>query len=205
MEAMSTPPPSRWYGLDIETDTTVNGLDPTVAAIVAVAVSTSEEDFVLQGEELHILRELEHLISSLAAGVLITWNGNNFDLPFIAERARRTGIQLGLRFGPNEPTQWTRTPHARPYTCSWGQHRHLDGLQLYRADLGRMFKLSCGLKPLSRLLGFEPVEVDRRNIHLLSEQEMHEYVASDARLARELVGRRMPVAFANCDRIAAPY
>jgi hypothetical protein len=49
------------------------------------------------------------------------------------------------------------------------------------------------------MLGLAPVEVDRTQIHLLSEQEMHEYVASDARLARELVGRRMPVAFASCD------
>jgi len=166
---------------------------------VAVAVSTAEQDFVLQGEELQILTELELLIYSLAPGVLITWNGNNFDLPFIAERARRTGIQLGLRFGPAEPTRWTRTPHARPYSCSWGRHRHLDGYQLYRADVARLFKISCGLKSLSRLLGFEPVEVDRKKIHLLSEQEMHDYVASDARLARELVGLRMPVAYANCD------
>ena len=76
---MITPPPSRWYGLDIETDTTLDGLDATVAAIVAVAVSTADEDFVLQGEELQILTDLEELVSSLAPGVLITWNGNYFD------------------------------------------------------------------------------------------------------------------------------
>jgi uncharacterized protein YprB with RNaseH-like and TPR domain len=196
---MITPPPSRWYGLDIETDTTVDGLDATVAAIVAVAVSTADEDFVLQGEELQILTDLEELVSSLAPGVLITWNGNYFDLPFIAERAARGEVALGLRFGPGESSRWPAAKHPRPYSCSWGEHRHLDGYQLYRADLGRQFKISCGLKALSRMLGLAPVEVDRTQIHLLSEQEMHEYVASDARLARELVGRRMPVAFASCD------
>lgn len=196
---MITPPPSRWYGLDIETDTTVNGLDATVAAIVAVAVSTAEEDFVLQGEEVQILTDLEELISSLAPGVLITWNGNYFDLPFIAERAARRGVEMSLQFGPAESSRWPAARHPRPYACSWGEHRHLDGYQLYRADLGRQFKISCGLKPLSRMLGLSPVEVDRTQIHHLSEQEMHEYVASDARLARELVARRMPLAFAHCD------
>ena len=100
MVLMSAPPPSQWYGLDIETDTTINGLDARVAAIVAVAVSTAEEDFVLLGEELNILKDLEELISSLSPGVLITWNGNSFDMPFIAERAARAEVPLGLRFGP---------------------------------------------------------------------------------------------------------
>lgn len=199
MVLMSAPPPSQWYGLDIETDTTINGLDARVAAIVAVAVSTAEEDFVLLGEELNILKDLEELISSLSPGVLITWNGNSFDMPFIAERAARAGVPLGLRFGPLEPTGWSRGRHHRPYTCSWGEHRHLDGYQLYRSDLGRQFKISCGLKSLSRMLGLEPVEVDRTQIHLLSDHDMQEYVASDARLARELVARRMPLAYESCD------
>ena len=39
-------------------------------------------------------------------------------------------------------------------------------------------------------MGLEPVEVDRRRIHELTPEEMHEYVLSDARLARQLVERR---------------
>ena len=54
MVLMSAPPPSQWYGLDIETDTTINGLDARVAAIVAVAVSTAEEDFVLSRGAHHL-------------------------------------------------------------------------------------------------------------------------------------------------------
>ena len=40
------------------------------------------------------------------------------------------------------------------------------------------------------IVGLEPVEVDRRRIHELTPEEMHEYVLSDARLARQLVERR---------------
>ena len=68
------------------------------------------------------------------------------------------------------------------------------GPTLYRADVGRSLGFPCGLKPLSRLVGLAPVEVDRSCIHLLDDAALEAYVASDARLARELVLRRWPVA-----------
>jgi len=43
--------------------------------------------------------------------------------------------------------------------------------------------------------------VDRAQIHRLSAEDLHEYVASDARLARELVVRRLPAAA----RFADPF
>jgi hypothetical protein len=36
------------------------------------------------------------------------------------------------------------------------------------------------LKPVARSLGMDPVEVDRANTHLLSQEVLAEYVASDA-------------------------
>jgi hypothetical protein len=42
------------------------------------------------------------------------------------------------------------------------------------------------LKPVARSLGFDPVEVDRSKVHLLSPKEMADYVASDALVTREL-------------------
>ena len=39
------------YGLDIETDTTVDGLDPAVAPIVTVALSNDGSDEVFTGPE----------------------------------------------------------------------------------------------------------------------------------------------------------
>jgi DNA polymerase family B, exonuclease domain len=197
---VAIPPPSRRYGLDIETDTTLDGLDATRAAILAVAVSTVDGDEVLMGDERDVLRRLDELLASLAPGLLVTWNGTFFDLPFIAERAALLGLDLGLRLGGERCVEWPPERRPGPYRCNWWQHRHLDGYRLYRDDLGRAFGLSCGLKPLSRLVGLVPVEVDRTAMHLLSDQQMREYVASDARLARQLVDRRMPLAFASADR-----
>lgn len=205
-----------YYGLDIETDTTVDGLDPAQAEVVAIALTMpyrSDGDVVLTGPEPQMLRDLDRLLLELPPGVLVTWNGAAFDLPFLAERARRAGVELHLRLA-EDPSLGDRRRHEgdrrSAYRASWGAHRHLDGYRLYRADVGRTLGLPCGLKPMARLVGLQPVEVDREQIHRLSPEDLHEYVASDARLARELVVRRLPAAarfadpFVPDDRTGAP-
>lgn len=178
------------YGLDIETDTSVDGLDPSVSPIVAVAVATPDGDRVFQGAEDLVLHRTDELMSELDPGIVVTWNGSGFDLPFLAERARRLGVTLGLDLWDDGPER-TEPGVVRG---RWYAHDHLDGYRLYRADVGRSLGFPCGLKPLSRLVGLAPVEVDRSCIHLLDDAALEAYVASDARLARELVLRRWPVA-----------
>lgn len=173
------------YGLDIETDTTVDGLDPTCSPVIAAAVAGPSEEAVLLGEERAILTQLEEFLASLPPGVIVTWNGAAFDLPFLATRASMLGVPISLRLFP------TRGPATR---ASWGPHAHLDGYLLYRADVGRVLGLSCGLKAMARLTGLAPVEVDREAMHTLPDDRLGSYVASDARLARHLVQRRLPAA-----------
>lgn len=192
------------YGLDIETDTSTDGLDPHRAAVVAVAVATADHTEVLVGDERELLARLEDHLGALAPGVLVTWNGSGFDLPFLALRARLAGVPLGLRISADpwlpsrRDAEW---PLRQPVRASWGRHLHLDGFHLYRCDSGRAMPISLGLKPMSRLVGLEPVEVDRERIHALSDQEVHDYVASDAVLARALVARRWPAAASHVDVI----
>ncbi len=184
------------YGLDIETDTSVDGLDPSVSPIVAVAVATPDGDRVFQGAEDLVLHRTDELMSELDPGIVATWNGSGFDLPFLTERARRLGVTLGLDLWDDGPER-TEPGVVRG---RWYAHDHLDGYRLYRADVGRSLGFPCGLKPLSRLVGLAPVEVDRSCIHLLDDAALEAYVASDARLARELVLRRWPVAERATDR-----
>jgi hypothetical protein len=199
------PPAWPWYGLDIETDTSVDGLDPTNSAIVAVAVSGPDGlEMVIDqvvGDEAAILAELDHRLAELASGVLVTWNGAAFDLPFIADRARLLGVDIGLRLRL-DPTIHRREPlpgHDGAYRARWHGHRHLDGYQLYRADVGASMHLSCGLKPLARFVGLSVVDVDREAIHRLDAETIRRYVASDARLTRTLVLRRLGTAVAAID------
>lgn len=195
--------PRHLYGLDIETDTTVDGLDPRVSPIVAVALASDTGVLVLTGAEPTILRELEVAVGALAPGVLVTWNGSGFDLPFLHDRARDRGVDLSLRIVP-DPAIGGHDPlpgHAAASRATWGAHGHLDVYRVYRADVGASLGLSCGLKAMARLVGLRPVEVDRADISGLAPDVLRDYVASDARLTRELALRRWPACAAGVDTI----
>ena len=189
----TTEPPI--YGLDIETDTTVDGLDPVLSPVVAVALSTPAGDEVLTGPEVGILERLDARLRALPPGVLATWNGGAFDLPFLADRAEIGGVRLGLVLHPDPFLVSADDPlvgHVAVYRATWHGHRHLDAYRAYRADVGPALRVSASLKSIARLVGLPPVEVDRRRIHALSAAELDAYVASDARLTRLLAQRRWP-------------
>lgn len=185
------------YGLDIETDTALGGLDPSVAPIVAIAVCGEGWSRVFDGDESDILVEVDRAIAALEPGVIVTWNGARFDLPFISDRARMTNTSLGLELTADLRSRSMHEPlpgHQGGYLATWHGHSHLDAYRVYRADVGASLGIPCGLKPLARLVGLDPIEVDRESIHDLSSEELNAYVASDAILTRALALRRWPTA-----------
>jgi DNA polymerase elongation subunit (family B) len=187
--------PARIYGLDIETDTSIDGLDPAVSPVVTVALSTPEADEVFVGDEPDLLTALDRRLRSLEPGVIATWNGAAFDLPFLSDRAAACGVGLGLRLVPDPTVVLSHGPlqgHAGAYRAAWHGHGHLDAYRVYRSDVGRVLGISCSLKAIARLVGLTPVEVDRERIHEIAPAALDAYVASDARLARILVERRWP-------------
>ena len=193
------------YGLDIETDTTVNGLDPRVAAVVTVALAGPGLEEVFTGPEADLLLALDERLAQLEPGVIATWNGAAFDLPFIADRAALHGLRLGLRLQHDSAITMRRAPlpgHRGAYRAGWFDHGHLDAYRLYRGDVGPALRISCSLKSIARFVGLAPVEVDRTKIHDLSNEALHAYAASDARLARILTERRWGTASRFVDRVA---
>ncbi len=195
------------YGLDIETDTTENGLDPRVAAVVTVALAGPGYEEVFTGPEADLLADVDERIAQLEPGVIATWNGAAFDLPFLADRAALHGLPIGLRLEHDPAITMRRAPlpgHRGAYRASWFDHGHLDAYRLYRGDVGPALRISCSLKSIARFVGLAPIEVDRTKIHDLSNEALHAYAASDARLARILTERRWGTASRFIDRVAAP-
>jgi DNA polymerase elongation subunit (family B) len=195
------------YGLDIETDTRINGLDPSVARVLTVAISCPGHDEVFTGPEAQLLDQLDARLASLEPGVLATWNGGAFDLPFLADRARRNGVHLGLHLHLDPAIALGGNPlpgHEGAYRGTWYRHGHLDAYRVYRGDVGLLLRVSCSLKSMARLIGLTPVEVDRTRIHDLSREALHAYATSDARLARILAERRWPAAARHVDRLPEP-
>jgi DNA polymerase elongation subunit (family B) len=195
------------YGLDIETDTTVDGLDPAASAVLTVALSQDGADEVFTGPEDELLVDLDFRLGELEPGVLATWNGAAFDLPFLADRARRCGVGLGLHLRLDPAIRLVHPPlpgHQGAYRAAWHDHRHVDAYRLYRGDVGPALRVSCSLKSIARLVGLRPVEVDRTRIHALEAEALHAYASSDARLARVLTERRWASAGRFVDRMHAP-
>jgi DNA polymerase elongation subunit (family B) len=194
------------YGLDIETDTTIDGLDPAVAPVITVALSNASFDEVFTGREDEILCAVDDRLATMEPGVIATWNGAAFDLPFLAERAALHGIFLGLRLRYDRSIHLEHPPlagHPGAYRARWHDHGHIDAYRLYRGDVGPALRVSCALKSIARLVGLAPIEVDRTKIHELSHEALHAYAASDARLARVLTERRWATAARFVDRMAA--
>ncbi len=193
------------YGLDIETDTTENGLDPRVAPVLTIALSSPGHDEVFSGRESTLLFDVDQRLAELPPGVIATWNGAAFDLPFIADRAAVHGLDLGLRLQLDPSMSMPRAPlprHRGSYRGAWYGHGHVDAYRLYRGDVGQALRVSCSLKSIARLVGLAPLEVDRARIHDLSREALHAYASSDARLARVLTERRWPSASRFVDRLA---
>ena len=189
------------YVLDIETDSSAGGLDPELARVLAVAVSGPDWEHVLWGDETGLLIALDQLLSELAPGVLCTWNGGRFDLPFLARRAALARLSLGLSL--SACAQRFADDDAPVYRASWYRHRHLDVYRVYRADVGRALGVSCALKSIAGLVGLQAVEVDRERVHELDDDALAAYVASDARLAKQLAARRWASAQRAIDRAPA--
>ncbi len=182
------------YGLDIETDTSADGLDPGVARVVAVALSSADDgEVVLTGSEAGVLRALDQHLASFDPGIVVTWNGGAFDLPFLAARAAVVGVALGLELAW-DPAAYRvgRAPlpgHLGSYAAGWYGHGHVDAYRAWRTLLDP--ETPCGLKAVARSEGFEPVEVDDITaLHEVPLGELRRYVASDATLARLLAERR---------------
>lgn len=189
------------YGIDIETDTRYDGLDPAVASVRTVALSNQDFDEVFVGDEATLLTTLDRRLAELPPGVLATWNGATFDLPFIADRARLLDLDLGLTLCLDRRLTLGRTPlpgHAGAYRGAWGHHGHLDTFRLYGGTSapGRM-----SLRALGRLVGLgthagsAPRGSDQAN------EALHAHAASDARLARVLAERRWNAALRLVDRV----
>ncbi|HWJ99026.1 MAG TPA: hypothetical protein VNQ33_12760 [Acidimicrobiales bacterium] len=190
------------YGLDIETDNSEDGLDPAVASVRAVALSGQTFDELYVGDEADLLRALDARLAGLPTGVVATWNGSAFDLPFLADRARILGIDLGLKLCLDRRLTLHRAPlpgHAGAYRASWHEHGHLDTFRIYGDADGAAQRLS--LRSLGRFVRIGSHDVHPARTQTLSNEALHACAPSDARLARVLAERRWPAAARMIDRV----
>jgi DNA polymerase elongation subunit (family B) len=190
-------------GLDIETDTTIDGRNPQHSRVVAVALSSSDGAFsvVLDNpDESALLTALVEHISQLSSDdVVVTWNGAGFDLPFLEVRAETLGVDLPWSLWPSKRVpKYEPVGVAGPLRASFGHVGHVDVAYMYK-DIAEAAGVQWALKPVSLLCGLEPVQVDRERIHELSPDELSAYVTSDAKCTAYLAFLQEDVLSAHLD------
>lgn len=200
--------PDRIYGLDIETDNTNGfGLDPRNSSITELALATAEGGHVLtadtRADEFDgVLAPTQDALEALAPGLIATWNGSVFDMPFIDYRVTEH-YGRGL-VGPELVLDPQITPKYEPlpgyhggYNVLWhtetGTHTHLDVSFAYK-KFAEDNDIKWGLKPVCEALGIKMVELDRANLHQYTAAEREEYCLSDARGTRQLALRLLGLA-----------
>lgn len=186
------------YGIDIETDVSFGSIDPSEAPIRAIGCSTRDAEVTFTGEETSILRRIDDHLADLPPGVIATWNGATFDLPYIADRARMLGVGMRLVLYADRRRRTTRAllpGHDGPYRASWGEHRHLDTFRLYGDST-----TAGGISALLGLRRHRAATIASTD-DLLNEA-IHAHAASDARLARVLTERRGTGAFRHVDHVS---
>lgn len=202
------------YGLDIETGhaggTVGERVDPRLAPVTRVAFSTPASDWTFTGDEPDLLGELDEVIADHRPGILVTWNGSGFVLPYLADRANIRGVRLGLRLAA-EPRLRTRgetlVGHPSPYVAAWHGHRHLDAARLYRSGRRPLVEVtellrSLGWHPRARHAdGTGPADVPGGE---LTHAAVHAFPTNDARLLRNMIEMRLPGVGRHVDRITVP-
>lgn len=173
---------SKVVALDIET----TGLRPEDHHVVAVAIAAASGSKVFVGEEATILAKVERHLSGLPTGSLVvTWNGEEFDLPFLFARFEAWAQPTSLVLRP----RGTSGKYGKPqYQARWGNHPHLDIAPSFELRAQEL-QVKWSLKPVARaLLGLDPVEVDNRGeaIAAMPTDALTRYVRSDAEITRSL-------------------
>jgi hypothetical protein len=193
---------TRLYGLDIETctdgdpapDGTPPGLDPRVSAVISVAVwdRSTDSGAYFTGDEPELLCALEAHLASLPGGVIVTWNGANFDLPYLADRFAANGIapSLQLRRSATRPPKYSPLPGHCPtgYEATWGPHRHLDVAYAYQKTAERV-GVPWRLKPMAAAFDIDMITVDASAVSELDPATLEAYNLSDAAGTAELAAK----------------
>lgn len=185
------------YALDIETDTTVDGLNPQVAAVTSVAVLSSDGDLVIfddRNERRLLTGLLGWLSHSSVDDLVVTWNGSCFDMPFLYDRMILNGIdtaRAGFRIvaAADRPPKYEALPgHAGGYRAKLCGLDHVDVAYVWR-DHAHDNNIEWSLKPVAQSFGYDPVVVDRAHVSDLSVAERAAYVVSDVEMTLALACR----------------
>lgn len=173
----------RRLALDIETDTSVNGLVPRLTKVISVAGYLGPADHAVfdAPDERQLLDDLAGWIETQGPVLIETWNGCRFDLPMLAARAIASGSRLHVdaRARPARARVGESVPAAQ--VGRLGFHDHCDLMIVWR-NWARRHLGTCRLKVVARAFDLVPIELDATNLSRCQRSQIAAYNLSDARV-----------------------
>lgn len=136
-----------------------------------------------------LIRDFVESVRRIDPDIIITWNGGEFDFPFLYQRAKANGLKLRLgRDGEAIALLKTciRSKHGKRL---WYVHipgrTHLDIAYAERVNpRGRL-----GLKDVAERMRLRAIREDRSRMAQLSEDRLRRYNMNDARITY-IIGMR---------------
>ena len=194
-----------FYALDLETNTNPgDGLNPTnpLTSITSAAIyfgprakETGPEGSIVFDDpnEARLLRSLNAFLADrdTEPGLIVTWNGANFDIPFLITRSAFCEVELDLTAKVHEsrkPKYSACKGHAGGYIANWGGHDHADIWPVF-IPVAEKNNMKSGLKPMAKHFGFNPIEVKREEMDKLTVAERLAYNVSDVEVTYRLALR----------------
>jgi hypothetical protein len=207
------------FDIETDTDSSDGvrrGLDPSIGGITTIAMAreidghldaavlnmtncSSSEKNVLAEANTVLCKWIDEAADESDEGIEIaTWNGFVFDIPFVFHRAAYLGVPIGLemKYDSSIPVKYKPLPgYKGGYRGAWktpsGGIAHFSDIMFSYKEYCKEKKISNGLKPTARsVLGLEPIEVDRANMHLLDSKQLEAYAISDVDITLQLAKLR---------------
>lgn len=138
---------------DIET----TGLDPNVDVVRAISWAKSYEAGVFWAEERELLYQFDDFLAEQRSPRIVTWNGHEFDLPFLAARIDLNRLVCGLMTFPTGEVGKYGNPL---YTGTWHSRLVEDIAPEYK-QYAEQNGVKWSLKPVAESLELHPVQVPK--------------------------------------------
>lgn len=191
----------RIHALDIETDNSNgHGLNPDKSRITELAIQghNAETTVVLADEsESSTLFGVRNHLTKQPPGLIVTWNGTFFDLPFMHTRSgiMLAATGLSIEEDPDLKPKYELLPGYNGGVIGTFEsnnpnipHMHMDIAPAYKqfaADHG----VPWSLKPVCAAAGIGMYELDRTRLEKFTPEQRRRYVLSDTNGTLELAYR----------------
>jgi len=133
---------------------------------VVITTKDIERDYVVKVEtEAQIISELNRLMREVDPDIVLTYNGDNFDLPYLRERARFLGMRIPWGRDGSEP-RIRRGPTGNT-TVDIAGRAHVDVFQIvqFMAGIGAINSIHLDLESVyEAVLGKKKVKIKHMDI-----------------------------------------